>query len=132
MAPPRVLLVDDDAAVREIVSELVASWGYACEAAADGAAGVARFEEGGWDLVITDLAMPGMSGWEVADAIRRRSPATPVILITGLSDPGVARRARALGLPVVAKPFDAERLHAVIAVVLRAGSSREDRVSSQG
>jgi CheY-like chemotaxis protein len=49
--------------------------------------------------------MPEVNGWEVAAAIRRRSPTFPVILITGLIDPDVMRRARERGLPVVPKPF---------------------------
>jgi CheY-like chemotaxis protein len=54
--PPRVLVIDDDSSIREVVCSLLASFGYDCQTAADGAQGLARFDEGGWDLVLTDLA----------------------------------------------------------------------------
>jgi CheY-like chemotaxis protein len=116
---PRVLLIDDDPSVREVVRCLLASFGYDCQTAADGARGLARFDEGGWDLVLTDLAMPEMNGWEVAEAIRRRSSTIPIVLITGLIDPEVEPRAGERGLPVVPKPFRVEILRAAVANALQ-------------
>ena len=129
---PRVLLIDDDPSVREVVRYLVVSFGYDCETAADGASGLARFDEGGWDLVVTDLAMPRMSGWEVADGIRRRSRTMPIVLITGLVDSEVMRRADERGLPVVPKPFREEMLRTVVAKTLGARPSFEPSSSHQG
>ena len=129
---PRVLVIDDDPSVREVVRYLVVSFGYDCETAADGARGLARFDEGGWDLVVTDLAMPRMSGWEVAEAIRRRSPTMPIVLITGLIDSEVMRRADERGLPVVPKPFREEMLRTVVAKALGARPSFETSSSHQG
>lgn len=128
----RVLVIDDDPNVREIVCYLVASFGYDCETAADGARGLARFDEGGWDLVVTDLAMPRMSGWELAEAIRQRSPTMPIVLITGLIDSEVMRRADERGLPVVPKPFREEMLKTVVTKALRARPSFETSSSHQG
>jgi CheY-like chemotaxis protein len=122
---PQVLVIDDDASVREVVCYLLASFGYNCQTAADGARGLARFDEGGWDIVVTDLAMPEMSGWEVAEAIRRRSPTMPIVLITGLVDSEVLRRADERGLPVVPKPFRVEMLRTVLAKALQASPSFE-------
>jgi CheY-like chemotaxis protein len=129
---PRVLVIDDDPSVREIVRYLIASFGYDCETAADGARGLARFDEGGWDLVVTDLAMPRMSGWEVVEAIRGRSPTMPIVLITGLIDSEVMRRADERGLPVIPKPFREEMLRAVVTKALRASPSFETSSSHQG
>jgi CheY-like chemotaxis protein len=70
---PRVLVIDDDPSVREVVRYVFQDFGYEYETAADGPRGLARFDEGGWDLVLTDLGMPEMSGWAVVEAIRRRS-----------------------------------------------------------
>jgi CheY-like chemotaxis protein len=114
----RVLVIDDDPSVREVVHSLLASFGYDAETAADGAMGVARFEESGWDLVLTDLAMPNMSGWEVVQAIRRRAPTMPIVLITGLSDPDVMRRASEWRLPVLTKPFSGQTLKAAVVEAL--------------
>jgi CheY-like chemotaxis protein len=116
----RVLVIDDDPSVREVVHSLLASFGYDCQTAADGASGLTRFDEGGWNLVLTDLAMPEMSGWEVIQAIRRRAPTTPIILITGLSDPAVIHRAREWRVPVILKPFRLDRLKAALVEALYA------------
>jgi CheY-like chemotaxis protein len=116
--PPRVLMIDDDPNVREAVRSLLASFGYDCQTAADGASGLSRFDEGGWDLVLTDLAMPEMSGWEVVQAIRRRAPTLPIVLITGLSNPDVMRRAREWRLPVLTKPFSVQTLKAAVVEAL--------------
>jgi CheY-like chemotaxis protein len=121
----RVLVIDDDASVREVVCLLLASFGYDCQSASDGARGLARFDEGGWDIVLTDLGMPGMSGWAVADAIRRQSHTMPIVLITGRIDSEVQRRAEERGLPVVPKPFRVEMLRAVVASLLQASLSFE-------
>jgi CheY-like chemotaxis protein len=63
-------LIDNDPSVLELVCELLKSSGLVCGTAADGASGLARFNEGGWDLVLTDVVMPQISGWEVVEAIR--------------------------------------------------------------
>jgi CheY-like chemotaxis protein len=60
---PRVLVIDDDPVVRDSVQALLEYFGYECGIAADGPGGRKRFEEQTWDLVITDLTLPGMTGW---------------------------------------------------------------------
>ena len=67
---PRILLIDDDPDVRDVLQHLLASFGYDCHTAADGVSGLARFDEGVWDLVLIDVVMPTMSGWTVVEAIR--------------------------------------------------------------
>ncbi len=80
----KILLIDDDAAVLEVVSLMLASEGHAVLAAGSGREGLARLESGeAVDLVLTDLAMPHMSGWDVVRAVKTSWPATPVGLITG-------------------------------------------------
>jgi CheY-like chemotaxis protein len=116
---PRVLVIDDDPSVREVVQSLLASFGYECQTAADGRSGITRFdEEGGWDLVLTDLAMPEMSGWEVVAAIRRRAPTMPIVVITGLNDSDVMQRATEWRLPVLTKPLSAQTLKAAVVEAL--------------
>jgi CheY-like chemotaxis protein len=126
-----VLVIDDDPSVREVVSYLLASFGYDCQTAADGASGLARLDDGAWDIVLTDLAMPQMSGWRVAEAIRRRSPTMPIVLITGLVDSEVMQRAGERGLAVVPKPFRAEMLRATVAQALQTSPSFEASLSAQ-
>lgn len=115
---PRILLIDDDPNVREVLLHLLASFGYDCQTAADGPSGLARFDEGGWDLVLIDVVMPTMSGWGVVETIRRRAPTLPIVLITGMSEPAVMRRARDWRLPVIAKPFRSDTVRAVVGTAL--------------
>jgi CheY-like chemotaxis protein len=117
---PRILLIDDDPNVREVLLHLLASFGYEVQTAAEGASGLARFDEGGWDLVLVDVVMPAMSGWGVVEAIRLRAPATPIVLITGMNQPAVMQRARDWRLPVIMKPFRSDAIRATVAKALQA------------
>ena len=120
---PRILLIDDDPNVRDVLLHLLASFGYEVQTAAEGASGLARFDEGGWDLVLVDVVMPAMSGWGVVEMIRQRAPATPIVLITGMSQPAVMQRARDWRLPVIAKPFRSDAIRATVATALQARSA---------
>ena len=118
-----MLVIDDDPSVREIVHHLLSSFGYECQTAADGASGLLRVKEGGWDLVLIDVVMPKMSGWAVVETIRRHAPEMPIVLITALNEPAVLRRASDWRLPVVAKPFRSEVLKEAVAAALRPKAS---------
>jgi CheY-like chemotaxis protein len=116
---PRILLIDDDPNVREVLQHLLASFGYDAHTAAEGTSGLVRFDEGGWDLVLVDIVMPAISGWGVVETIRRRTPTTPVVLITGMNQPAVMQRARDWRLPVIVKPFRADAIRAIVATALQ-------------
>jgi len=113
--PARVLVVDDEAGVREVLRDLLRGEGYAVVDAADGRSGLALCETEPVDLVLSDVSMPGMSGWEVAEACHARFPHVPVGLITGWRDQlDPAELARHGVRFVLAKPFEAaEVLHRV-------------------
>ena len=81
MLDARILVIDDDRAVRGLVCDLLV------------------------DLVITDLAMPHMSGWEVVEVVRHRAPGTPVLIISGFATPEDVGRAQRMGIRVLHKPF---------------------------
>jgi CheY-like chemotaxis protein len=81
--PYRVLVVDDDVEVREVLQELLQTDGHLVTTAEDGADALKKFHAGTFDIVFTDLGMPGISGWQVAEMIKRDSPTTPVIMVTG-------------------------------------------------
>ena len=81
--PLRVLVVDDEAPVRDTLSAVLAADGHTVTLAENGAAGLRSFGAGKFDLVITDKAMPVMNGDQMAAAIKRGSPGTPIILLTG-------------------------------------------------
>lgn len=83
----RVLLVEDDPRVRRMLHELLHDWALQVDLAADGTEALALFRARPYDIVITDLAMPGQNGRQVTAAIKRLRPEVPVILITGWESP---------------------------------------------
>jgi CheY-like chemotaxis protein len=85
----RLLLVDDDDAVRDVTAEVLGHLGYEVVRAADGAAALAAVEGGGdFDLVIADFAMPGMNGAELRRRLQARDPSLRVVILTGYADLG--------------------------------------------
>jgi CheY-like chemotaxis protein len=115
----RILIIDDDLNVREVLEHLLASFGYECQTAADGVSGLACVDKEDWDLVLIDVAMPAMSGWTVMETIRRRSPGQPIVFITGMQEPAVMRRASKWRVPVLLKPFRFETIRTVVTTALQ-------------
>jgi len=113
-----ILVIDDEAPVRELVADVLTSKGHAVSVAVGGREGLARFAAGHYDVVLTDLGMPDMTGWEVARAVKASHPATPVILITGWGDVVEPPQGTVVDA-VVTKPFDVTRLTAAVDQALR-------------
>jgi signal transduction histidine kinase/ActR/RegA family two-component response regulator len=106
---PQVLLVDDDETVRTAVGDMLRGAGYAVTLAGSGLEGIARVREhdGPYDVIITDLGMPDVPGWEVVEAVKQVDAATPVVILSGFDRARATRRARELGVDlVISKPFD--------------------------
>jgi DNA-binding NtrC family response regulator len=80
----RVLIVEDDSQMLHILAATMEDAGYEVGTAKNGVEGLIKFKEGSWDVVITDRAMPTMSGEEMAASIKACSPDTSVVLISGL------------------------------------------------
>ena len=93
----KVLFIDDDVTARYLVSESLSSAGYEVETAIDGESGLAVFGADRFDIVITDLVMPEPDGLKVLQAIKRKSPHTPVIVLSGLGGFDDVKRALKLG-----------------------------------
>jgi CheY-like chemotaxis protein len=110
---PKILLVDDNAVVRDMLVDLVGSLGYVADAASGGAEALALFDRNRYDIVLTDLLMPGMSGWEVLAAVRQRDPRMPVVIITGTPAVGDPRASQP-GVAVLKKPVDVKALNETI------------------
>ena len=109
----RILLVDDNHVVRDMLVDLVGSLGYRADAAGGGAEALSLFDRGQYDVVLTDLVMPRMSGWEVLAAVRQRDPRMPIIILTGTPAIGDPRAAQP-GVAVLRKPVDVTALDATI------------------
>jgi GAF domain-containing protein/CheY-like chemotaxis protein/anti-sigma regulatory factor (Ser/Thr protein kinase) len=83
----RILVIDDDPTIREVIADILRDDGHHVEEAAHGREGVARLaERDGPDLVVTDLGMPEVTGWDVIRAAKQRTPPLPVVLVTGWGD----------------------------------------------
>lgn len=83
MSDQRVLIVDDEEAARQGLSEVVASWGYVTQTAADGRDAIERVEKFGPLVVVTDVVMPNLDGFKLLAHLRTEHPETSVILLTG-------------------------------------------------
>jgi CheY-like chemotaxis protein len=82
----------------------------------NGASGLARFGESAFDMVMTDLAMPGMSGWQVAQAVKAARPQVPVVLVTGWGVEVQAEQLQTFGVDrVMTKPFRFEDVRDIVA-----------------
>jgi len=111
----RILLIDDDANVREGLGDLLRAVGHQVTEADGGATGIAKLAGGQVDVVLTDLGMPGVTGWDVARAVKARNPGLPVVLLTGWGDQAAAQvDEQGLVDRVLAKPFRLEELVQVI------------------
>jgi DNA-binding NtrC family response regulator len=106
MKPEEILIVDDDAVIREGLRRILKVEGYLVETVHNGRLALDRIREGDFDLMITDLKMPGMNGIEVLQAIQSCHPELPVIMITGYAAIDNAVEAMKNGaVDYLAKPF---------------------------
>ena len=111
MEKKKILVVDDEAVVREGLRRVLEGDGYHVEVCANGRAALDLMQERAYDLVITDLKMPGMGGLEVLKTIKILQPEVPVIIITGYSTVDTAVDAMKNGaIDYIAKPFSPEQL----------------------
>ena len=108
----RVLLVEDDVAVRAVTESLLTDIGCQVEGASDGPAALARLQAGErFDLLISDIVMPGgMSGVDLAKAAQARDASLPIVLTTGYAGERLGEGPEALVWPLLRKPFRAEQL----------------------
>lgn len=122
----RILLVDDNEAFRRPLGQVLQQAGYEIESAGDGEAALRAFNERPFDLVITDLIMPGKEGLETIMELGRRRPRPLIIAMSGGAQSHVqdylpvARRFGAAA--TLSKPFTAPRLLALVASLLQPGA----------
>jgi len=115
--PQRILVIEDSAQVRELLATLLAEQGHSVTAAASGSEGLATLESGrAVDLVLTDLGMPGMTGWQVARAVKARWPGIRVGIVTGWGEHPAATAAERASVDfVLAKPVSVDSLERALA-----------------
>jgi DNA-binding NtrC family response regulator len=110
-AQRKVLVVDDDPVVGESFNRVLSRQGYAVITAANGDEALAKLQDEKYDLVFTDLRMPGMDGLEVAEKVKARQPWMPVVIVTGYGSKPSEDRARAIGVAdFLNKPLSPEMI----------------------
>ena len=117
-----VLIVDDNKAVQDVLSRMISFLGYHVTLAGNGLEGGTLFLTNPYDLVITDLQMPLMNGWELSRLVKERSPKTPVILVTGSYD---EKHSEKIGMKcvdaIIPKPFRVQEIEKTIQRLLNSG-----------
>src|SRR5207237_4013898 len=122
---PRVLIVEDEAGLRLTLTDRLGSEGYTVETASDGEAGLARATSGGYDLIVLDVMLPRMNGFDVCRQVRQRGVATPILMLTARGQ--VVDKVVGLKLGAddyLTKPFETVELMARLEALLRRQPSR--------
>src|SRR4051794_10713885 len=113
--PLQVLVIDDDKRLAETIAESLERRGHACTVATSGKAGAAKVEQGGFDVVLTDLRMADLDGLAIVEKARKNLPDAEVFVITGYGDVKTAVEAMKLGAShYLQKPIDLAELRAVV------------------
>lgn len=125
MSSGRVLVVDDEPEVRQVLHEFLASRGYEVFLAASGPEALDNLSALKPDLVLLDVAMPGIDGVETLRRIMAVDASLPVIMVTANADIGVTSKLLALGaVDYVPKPFDLDYLDQAVSIQLTAARDR--------
>lgn len=117
--PNRILVVEDEGRVAGFLRDALTEIGYAVTVAPGGANALSKVTDEAPDLVLLDLNLPDMPGFEVLDRLRARLPGPPVVIVSGNTDPMMVEAARGLGaVDYVTKPVSLDRLSQAVAVAL--------------
>lgn len=135
----KILIVDDEKAIRDVLSDTLSFLGYEVTVASSGREGLSLFLNNSFGLVFTDMHMPGMDGWTLAHHIKDKSPDTPVVLITGSEKETVMKRFKGSFVDtVIFKPLSLEDIQKTVQGFLHtrqwtrgSAPSVSDSVSSQ-
>ncbi|MBS3907665.1 MAG: GAF domain-containing protein [Syntrophaceae bacterium] len=115
MRSAKILVIDDEEAVRDILSRMLRTKGHEVETASDGDEGIERFKKQPFDLVFTDLGMPKLSGWEVGKTLKELNPKIPVVMITGWGMELNREKMSQNGIDlIISKPFNFDQVTQLI------------------
>lgn len=123
----KLLIIEDEAAIQSILSELLTDAGYTVEVAGDGLEGITKFREQSFSLVLLDIMMPKNDGYTVCEMIRRESK-TPIIMLTALDEEEAQVKAFELKVDdYITKPFSVRLVRMRVEAVLRRVQERENK-----
>jgi putative nucleotidyltransferase with HDIG domain len=112
MEKEKILVVDDEEAIREVVSTLLDAQGYRCTTCSNGRIGLESFRKDTYDLVLSDIVMPEMDGLKLLVELREADPDVPVIMVTAMHDISIALDAIRTGAyDYILKPFEKDQLY---------------------
>jgi putative nucleotidyltransferase with HDIG domain len=112
MPTEKILVVDDEEAIREVISTLLDAQGFQCTTASNGKLGLEAFRKDTFDLVLSDIVMPEMDGLKLLGELRLDDPDVPVIMVTAMHDISIALEAiRAGAYDYILKPFEKDQLY---------------------
>jgi len=122
--PKRILVVDDERVVRQVITDMLSELGHESITAESGLEGLETFRKERFDLVLTDLGMPGMNGLQLARLMRSIDDQTPIVLLTGWGDTIDEEEAKRHGIwKVISKPVRMDELKDLIASLPRRNGS---------
>ncbi len=117
-ATRRILVVDDQVAIGRMAAAMLGAHGHTVVVATSGAEALARLADAEFDVVVSDVGMPGLSGWDLVERIRARGLALPIVLATGWGAAIAPEDARARGVrAIIAKPYRMADLERVLAAL---------------
>jgi putative nucleotidyltransferase with HDIG domain len=115
LSAERILVVDDEDAIREVITTLLTAKGYACTAVANGKSALEEVARDHHDLVVSDIVMPELDGLRLLEKIHTHDPELPVVMVTAMHDLGIALQAiRAGAYDYILKPFEKEQLYVTV------------------
>jgi CheY-like chemotaxis protein len=127
MSMSRILIVDDSEEIRSNLSEILGLMDFEVVVACSGNEALGKLHNDSFDLVVTDLNMPDMDGWILASRIKKRSPDTPIVLITGSEQSAVIEGLKTSNVDsVLFKPFSLKDFQGAVhaALTLKTSESR--------
>ena len=117
----KILVVDDDPVIGKSFDRVLSGKGYAVIKAETGEAAIEKLGAEDYDLVVTDIRMPGMSGLEVAESVRAKQPWMPVLIVTGYGSDASEARAKAAGVTeFLRKPLSPEMIETSVGAAVAA------------
>ena len=129
MTEPRVLVVDDEKSMRELLAITLERQGYEVSVAEDGEVAIEAVRRDGFDVIITDLRMPNADGLQVLRAAKEHTPETVVIVITAVGSTETAVEAMKLGAyDYITKPFKLDEIHVIIRRALERKRLRDENL----
>ncbi|MBC8365950.1 sigma-54-dependent Fis family transcriptional regulator [bacterium] len=132
MTVAHILIIDDEAAIRDSLGKILRYEDHSVDDAPDGQVGLLKLDKERYDLVFLDIKMPGIDGLETLTEIRKRKIETPVVIISGHGDVQTAVEATKLGaFDFLEKPLDADRILVTLRNALTQGRLRRDKQQLQ-